>query len=126
MSEDKLTLLLAVVPGVPARGIVLCRVHERLIGRGCRLAVFLTDLIDKGKDLCSDLQVICVISSCCRPTFVNIGYRDRKTALFAVCRNYEILAVPVDFATATQFPAICSTVRISGLLDTSSSCASDG
>ena len=89
MSEDKLTLLLAVVPGVPARGIVLCRVHERLIGRGCGLAVFLTDLIDKGKDLCSDLQVICVISSCCRPTFVNIGYRDRKTDLFAVCRNYE-------------------------------------
>ena len=89
MSEDKLTLLLAVVPGVPARGIVLCRVHERLIGRGCGLAVFLTDLIDKGKDLCSDLQVICVISSCCRPTFVNIGYRDRKTALFPVCRNYK-------------------------------------
>ena len=57
--------------------------------RGCGLAVFLTDLIDKGKDLCSDLQVICVISSCCRPTFVNIGYRDRKTALFPVCRNYK-------------------------------------
>ena len=89
MSEDKLTLLLAVVPGVPARGIVLSRVHERLIGRGCGLAVFLPDLIDKGKDLCSDLQVICVISSCCRPTFVNIGYRDRKTALFPVCRNYK-------------------------------------
>lgn len=89
MSENKLTLLLAVVPGVPARGIVLSRVHERLIGRGCGLAVFLPDLIDKGKDLCSDLQVICVISSCCRPTFVNIGYRDRKTALFPVCRNYK-------------------------------------
>ena len=91
MSEDKLTLLLAVVPGVPARGIVLCRVHERLFGWSRGQAIFLPDLVDKCKDLFSNLQIICVIGSGSeiRPVSDSTGYRDREIALLPVCRNSE-------------------------------------
>lgn len=89
--ENQLTLFPAVMPGITPGGVILCCIHERLFGWSRGQAIFLPDLVDKCKDLFSDLQIICVIGSGSeiRPVSDSTGYRDREIALLPVCRNSE-------------------------------------
>ena len=62
MGEGQLTLLLAVMPGVPAGGVILRRVHQRRVSRNCGQAMLLPNLVDQGEDVLTDLQILVQIS----------------------------------------------------------------
>ena len=87
MGEGQLTLLLAVMPGVPAGGVILRRVHQRLVSRNCGQAMLLTDLVDKDEDVLAEFQILVQISGGRVGQGAVLGDRDGKVPLLAVGRS---------------------------------------